>query len=56
MVNILNLETKELIFSYEELPELPQEPTEIELLQARISELEKHLNQIQNSINLTNND
>ena len=53
---MVDLETKELIFSYEELPELPQEPTEIELLQARISELEKHLNQIQSSINLTNND
>lgn len=31
---MVNLETKELIFSYEELPTLPQEPTEIEKLKA----------------------
>lgn len=29
---MVNLETKELIFSYEELPTPPQEPTEIELI------------------------
>ena len=29
---MVNLETKELIFSYEELPQEPQEPTEIELI------------------------
>ena len=28
---IVDLETKELIFSYEELPQEPQEPTEIEI-------------------------
>lgn len=37
---IVNLETKELIFSYEELPTPPQEPTEIELMQDKISILE----------------
>ena len=37
---MVDLETKELIFSYEELPTLPQEPTEIELMQDRISILE----------------
>ncbi|WP_071120465.1 hypothetical protein [Romboutsia timonensis] len=37
---MVNLETKELIFSYEELPTLPQEPTEIELMQDKISILE----------------
>lgn len=34
---MVNLETKELIFSYEELP---QEPTEIEIIQEKISILE----------------
>lgn len=29
---MVNFETKELIFSYEELPQEPQEPTEIELI------------------------
>ena len=36
----LDLETKELIFSYEELPQEPQEPTEIEIIQEKISILE----------------
>ena len=31
---MVDLETKELVFSYEELPELPQEPGEIEKLKA----------------------
>ena len=34
---MVDLETKELIFSYEELPTPPQEPTEIELMQDKIS-------------------
>ena len=34
---MVNLETKELIFSYEELPTPPQEPTEIEIIQEKIS-------------------
>ena len=37
---MVNLETKELIFSYEELPQEPQEPTEIEIMQGKISILE----------------
>ena len=36
----IDLETKELIFSYEELPILPAEPTEIEIIQDKISILE----------------
>ena len=37
---MVNLETKELIFSYEELPTEPIEPTEIERIQEKISILE----------------
>lgn len=37
---MVNLETKELIFSYEELPQEPIEPTEIEIIQNKISILE----------------
>ena len=54
---MVNLETKELIFSYEELPTPPQEPTEIEIMQEKISILEcenkalrEELTQIQTSI------
>lgn len=38
---MVNLETKELIFSYEELPTPPQEPTEIEIIQEKISILQE---------------
>ena len=44
---MVNLETKELIFSYEELPQEPTEPTEIEIMQEKINQLEKELTQIQ---------
>lgn len=37
---MVNLETKELIFSYEELPTPSQEPTEIEIIKEKISILE----------------
>lgn len=37
---MVDLETKELIFSYEELPTPPQEPTEIEKIKEKISILE----------------
>ena len=37
---MVNLETKELIFSYDELPQEPQEPTELEIIQEKISILE----------------
>ena len=54
---IVDLRTKELIFSYEELPTPPQEPTEIEIIQNKISILEcenkalkEELTQIQTSI------
>lgn len=54
---MVNLETKELIFSYDELPQEPIEPTEIEIMQDKISileaenkSLEKELAQIQTSI------
>ena len=54
---MVDLKTKELIFSYEELPQIPQEPTEIEILANKISILEcenqalkEELTQIQSSI------
>ena len=54
---MVDLETKELIFSYEELPQEPIEPTEIEMLANKISILEcenqtlkEELTQIQTSI------
>ena len=47
---IVNLKTKELIFSYEDLPQLPQEPTEIEIMQNEIKALKEELTQIQTSI------
>lgn len=50
----VNLETKELIFSYEELPQIPQEPTEIEIMQNRISQLEEEVSKLQTSINEIN--
>ena len=37
---MVDLETKELIFSYEEFPQEPIEPTEIEIIQEKISILE----------------
>ena len=37
---MVDLETKELIFSYDELPQEPIEPTEIEIMQDKISILE----------------
>ena len=51
---IVDLETKELIFSYEELPTPPQEPTEIEIMQEKISQLEEKINKLQNSISEMN--
>lgn len=47
---MVDLETKELIFSYEELPAIQQEPTEIEIMQNEIKELKEELTQIQTSI------
>ena len=53
---MVNIETKELIFSYEELPQGPIEPTEIEIMQNRINQLEEEINKLQyliNELNLT---
>ena len=47
---MVDLKTKELIFSYEELPTIPQEPTEIELMQEEIKQLKEELTQMQASI------
>ena len=47
---MVNLETKELIFSYEELPQEPIKPTEIEIMQNEIKVLREELTQIQTSI------
>ena len=50
---MVNLETKELIFSYEELPTPPQEPTEIELMQDRISILEEENKILKQELSIT---
>ena len=50
---MVNLETKELIFSYEELPTPPQEPTEIELMQDRISILEAENENLKQELSIT---
>ena len=47
---MVDLKTKELIFSYEELPTIQQEPTEIELMQEEIKQLKEELTQMQASI------
>ena len=51
---MVDLQTKELIFSYEELPQEPIEPTEIEVIQNRINQLEEEINKLQYSINELN--
>ena len=51
---MVDLKTKELIFSYEELPQEPIEPTEFEIMQNKISQLEEEINKLQNSINEIN--
>ena len=47
---VVDLESKELIFTYEELPQEPQEPTELEIMQNEIKALKEELTQIQTSI------
>ena len=49
---IVDLRTKELIFSYEELPTPPQEPTEIEIIQNKISILEQNNQELREELNL----
>ena len=51
---MVDLETKKLIFSYEELPQEPIEPTEIEIMQNRINQLVEEINKLQYSINELN--
>ena len=50
---MVNLETKELIFSYEELPTPPQEPTEIEIIQDKISILEAENETLKQELSIT---
>ena len=50
---MVNLETKELIFSYDELPQEPQEPTEIEIIQEKISILEAENKILKEELTLT---
>ena len=47
---MVDLQTKELIFSYEELPQEPQEPTEFELMQEEIKVLKEEINILKTSI------
>lgn len=42
----VNLETKELQFTYEPLPEIPQEPTEMENLQSEVVTLKDTVEQV----------
>ena len=50
---MVDLETKELIFSYEELPQEPQEPTEIEVIQEKISILEAENETLKQELSIT---
>ena len=50
----VNLETKELEFSYEELPIEPQIKTDFEVMQEKTSQLEQEVNRLQNLINEMN--
>ena len=47
---MVDLDTKELIFGYEELPQIPQEPTEFELMQEEIKALKEEINILKTSI------
>ena len=50
---IVDLETKELIFSYKELPHEPIEPTEIEIIQNKISILEAENETLKQELSIT---
>ena len=50
---MVDLETKELIFSYEELPTPPQEPTGIEIIQNKISILEAENETLKQELSIT---
>lgn len=46
----IDLQTKKPIFTYEELPIPPQEPTEIEILQNKVSTLETQNKEFENAL------
>ena len=50
---MVNLETKELIFSYDELPQEPQEPTELKIIQEKISILEAENKILKQELSIT---
>ena len=50
---MVNLETKELIFSYDELPQEPQDPTELEIIQEKISILEAENEILKQELSIT---
>ena len=50
---MVNLETRELIFSYDELPQEPQEPTELEIIQEKISILEAENKTLKQELSIT---
>ena len=50
---MVDLETKELIFSYDELPQEPQEPTELEIIQEKISILEAENKILKQELSIT---
>ena len=50
---MVNLEAKELIVSYEELPTPPKEPTEIEIIQEKISILEAENKTLKQELSIT---
>ena len=50
---MVNLETKELIFSYEKLPQEPQRPTEIEIIKDKISILEAENKILKQELSIT---
>lgn len=50
---VVDIKTKELIFSYEELPQDPQEFTEIEIMQEKIFNLEKENEMLKKELSMT---
>lgn len=50
---IVNIETKELIFTYDELPNEPQEPTEIDIIQDKILVLEEKNELLEQELSIT---
>ena len=50
---MVNLETKELIFSYDKLPQEPQKPTELEIIQEKIDILEAENKILKQELSIT---